>query len=240
MANNTVQLFEPEHLAEIAAAIGAGRPLLCPVCGVPLMVLNVNAGKHALPIEWLVGCTRCLRKVLAKDIKLPSETADAPPAQPPVLPPEAGHLTVLVVDDNPDFRLGVRHVLEALGYGVFEARDGDEALRLLRSNQITVLVVDVFMERMSGIELLRQLRAQRGARPRIVLVTGATHLGDDFAGTMGTLFDADAVLIKPFTTVQLLGALKGDLPAQVMRNSGPSSRAPQEPSREPGEAKSKT
>jgi CheY-like chemotaxis protein len=132
----------------------------------------------------------------------------------------AARPTVLVVDDQPDFRLSMRLLLETLGYLVLEAKDGAEALALLQSTPVSILLVDVFMERMSGLELLRQLRAQRGPNPRVVLVTGAAHLGDHFTAAMGVLFDAKAVLLKPFTTEQLISALKGDPPAQVARAAG--------------------
>jgi CheY-like chemotaxis protein len=227
----TPQPFQPEHLAQIAEAFAAGRPLLCPVCNVPLMALNVNQGKQHLAIEWLVGCARCRRTVFAKDIA-PRQATRAAPDEKIVGPPaQEGRPTVLVVDDQPDFRLSMRQLLEALGYWVLEAKEGAEAYALLQSIPVSILLVDVFMERMSGIELLRQLRLQPGPKPRIVLVTGAAHLGDNFTGAMGVLFDADAVLLKPFTADQLIAALKGDLPDQVTRNSGPA--APPHPDTRP-------
>ena len=76
--------------------------------------------------------------------------------------------TILIVDDEPSnvTLLSVR--LRALGYGLIEAADGVEALQVLRSQSVDLVLSDVMMPNIDGFELLRQIRSDSnlaGARP---------------------------------------------------------------------------
>lgn len=72
-----------------------------------------------------------------------------------VSPDRAG--CVLVLDDEPDARVLVKLVLEPLGYTVCGTPDGEEALRLLEENDVSVALVDLLMPGMSGREFLERL-----------------------------------------------------------------------------------
>ncbi|MBI4499677.1 MAG: response regulator [Gemmatimonadetes bacterium] len=115
--------------------------------------------------------------------------------------------TVLVVDDEADFRSAVRDLLGLHGFQVAEASNGVEALRVLAQERVAILMTDLFMPRMDGIELLRQVRKNREHLPGIIAVTGETHLGKQTTVAAASLLGAHVVLIKPFTTDQLLGAI---------------------------------
>lgn len=83
---------------------------------------------------------------------------------------------ILVVDDYADARGAVRDALEAQGYGVLEARHGQEALNLLVSNAphtIELILLDLQMPIMDGWQLLRLLRSYVGLRQIPVLVVSA-------------------------------------------------------------------
>ena len=79
--------------------------------------------------------------------------------------------SVLVVDDEEVFRTRLARALENRGYEVSCAADGDEALRLARTDSPEYAVVDLRMPKMSGLELVRALRAL-DATTRIVVLTG--------------------------------------------------------------------
>jgi len=66
--------------------------------------------------------------------------------------------TVLVVDDQPGLRQMVRFALQLEGFVVIEAEDGVQALNLLHSQQVSVLVTDWMMPNMDGLELIRAVR----------------------------------------------------------------------------------
>jgi CheY-like chemotaxis protein/anti-sigma regulatory factor (Ser/Thr protein kinase) len=76
----------------------------------------------------------------------------------------------LVVDDDSATRHVLRSVLESAGYATDVARDGVEGLKALRSEQFDLLLLDVWMPRMNGLELLAKLRTRK-ARPRVVVMT---------------------------------------------------------------------
>jgi CheY-like chemotaxis protein len=67
-------------------------------------------------------------------------------------------MTVLVVDDEPTFRLVVREFLMAEGYDVLTAENGDEALRKLAVIQPDIIISDVYMPVMDGVRLHRSVR----------------------------------------------------------------------------------
>jgi DNA-binding response OmpR family regulator len=109
---------------------------------------------------------------------------------------------VLVVEDDSDCRDEVRVVLQNAGFGVLEAEDGEEALGLLLSGQTpepTVIVLDMWLPRMTGQELLRVLRNYHRLARIPVIVTSASHSFADYAvvraaGWLPKPFDAETLL----------------------------------------------
>jgi twitching motility two-component system response regulator PilH len=80
---------------------------------------------------------------------------------------------VLVVDDDPDVRLFSLAVLEEHGYLGLEAENGDEGLRLIRSEKPDLVVLDVMMPRQSGIQLYRELTTRPAYQHvKVLLMTG--------------------------------------------------------------------
>jgi CheY-like chemotaxis protein/anti-sigma regulatory factor (Ser/Thr protein kinase) len=78
--------------------------------------------------------------------------------------------TVLVVDDDRTIRHVLSKVLTGAGFRTKVAKDGEEALTMLRSHRFDLLLLDVWMPRMNGLELLVKLRSRK-ARPRVVVMT---------------------------------------------------------------------
>jgi len=79
--------------------------------------------------------------------------------------------TILVVDDDNATRHVLRTVLANAGYATSVAEDGVEALELLRSTPFDLLLLDVWMPRMNGLDLLAELRAIDISRPRVIVMT---------------------------------------------------------------------
>jgi len=77
---------------------------------------------------------------------------------------------VLVVDDDPAVRYTLREILESARLEVLEAGDGAEALARLEATPCALVVTDLRMPRMDGMELLRRLAA-RAPAPRVVVIT---------------------------------------------------------------------
>jgi CheY-like chemotaxis protein len=78
---------------------------------------------------------------------------------------------VLVVDDDADWREFLKLCLEDLGYEAVEAADGQEALESLSRNRYKVVLLDLNMPGMSGLEVVE--RMPRNTKPRIVFLTSA-------------------------------------------------------------------
>ena len=106
--------------------------------------------------------------------------------------------TCLVVDDSRVIRKVARRIIEDMGFEVAEAGDGQEALAWCRSSMPDAILLDWQMPVMTGIDFLRQLRAERGGdRPRVVFCTV-----ENDAGSIREAIEAGAAeyIMKPFDT----------------------------------------
>jgi len=83
-----------------------------------------------------------------------------------------GH-TILVVDDQDETLLSLRSLLEREGYRVLTVSSGDDALTILKKNDVHLLLVDYFMPRMNGAQLVREIRAF-DPYVQIILQTGCS------------------------------------------------------------------
>ena len=103
--------------------------------------------------------------------------------------------TVLVVDDEPDVRFMLCRVFERAGHKVIASGNGDAALQAVKLSRPDLVVTDIIMPVMDGVELIRRLRADPDtAAIPILSVSGDWHLA----------VDADAVLAKPHQWPDLL------------------------------------
>ena len=111
--------------------------------------------------------------------------------------------TVLVVDDDPKIRAVLGRGLQFEGYSVQLAADGAEALRFARTQPPDVIVLDVMLPDMDGIEVCRRLR--RGLTSPILMLTARDALPDRVAGLDS---GADDYLVKPFQFDELVARLR--------------------------------
>lgn len=113
-------------------------------------------------------------------------------------------LRILIVDDEPPIRRFLKTALSAQDYRVEEAADGEAALDFLKRNRIDLMVLDLGLPGMDGIEVLRRLRAQGLAMPVIILSSR-----DDEAGKVAALdLGADDYVSKPFGVEELSARIR--------------------------------
>jgi CheY-like chemotaxis protein len=110
---------------------------------------------------------------------------------------------VVVIDDQEPIRRIVRRALEQAGHQVLDAEDGELGLQLLERHPVDVVVSDIFMPGMDGIQMLRQIRKQFPAVKVIVMS------GGDSSGMLDLRRDAELLgavksLSKPFTTHEIV------------------------------------
>jgi len=118
--------------------------------------------------------------------------------------------TILIVDDEPPILDLVRFTLEDADVRVEEASDGAEALVLARRLKPDLILLDVHMPKLGGLEVCRQLRADVAfAATRIVMLTAA---GQEADRARGREAGADEYLTKPFSPLALLALVEALVP----------------------------
>lgn len=112
---------------------------------------------------------------------------------------------ILTADDSPSVRQMVTFCLQRGGYSVLEARDGVEALEKMEANSIHMLVTDLNMPGLDGIELIRKVRALPQYRyiPIVMLTTESQAQKREAGRAAG----ATGWVVKPFTSEQLLSVI---------------------------------
>jgi two-component system KDP operon response regulator KdpE len=113
-------------------------------------------------------------------------------------------LRVLVVDDEPPIRRFLRTSLHAQGYEIVEAEDGTKALEEMRRHPPDLLVLDLGLPKVDGLEIIRQIRGSGATTPIIVLSSRADEAGKVEALDLG----ADDYVTKPFGMDELLARIR--------------------------------
>lgn len=121
---------------------------------------------------------------------------------------KVSHPSILIIDDDPQVLDFMQHVLEAAGYIVLPARNGREALGILQMTSPTLVITDLFMPELDGLEVTLTLHRESPAT-RIIVFTGAPPQLDylDVAKTFG----AHQTLRKPLNATDLLYAVRHEL-----------------------------
>jgi two-component system, OmpR family, KDP operon response regulator KdpE len=130
---------------------------------------------------------------------------------------KASSLKVLVVDDEPAIRRFLRTSLSSQGYQVTEAENGARALDMLRRNPPDILVLDLGLPDINGLDIIDQLRGQGWALPIIVLSSRTDETGKVDALDRG----ADDYVTKPFGIDELLARLRTALRHRLQQEGEP-------------------
>ena len=118
--------------------------------------------------------------------------------------------TILICDDQASLRELVRGVLEIGPYDLHEARDGQEAVEAVERLQPDLILLDLMMPVMNGLEVLERVRAMEGgAEIPVVVLTASTRTADRDAVER---IDGAQLLVKPFSPMRLLELVEQILP----------------------------
>jgi DNA-binding NtrC family response regulator len=101
---------------------------------------------------------------------------------------------VLLVDDEPNVRRSLARVLMSVGFDVMTAEDGQAALALLEAGTVDVMLVDMLMPRMGGMDLLNRVKAQH-PEVEVIMMTAFANVDDAVAAVKNGAYD---FLTKPF------------------------------------------
>jgi len=113
---------------------------------------------------------------------------------------------ILVCDDDKDIVEAIDIYLTQEGYEVLKAYDGDEAIRVLKSNEVDLLIMDVMMPRLDGIRATLKIR-ENMSLPIIIL----SAKSEDADKILGLNIGADDYMTKPFNPLELVARVKSQL-----------------------------
>ncbi len=118
---------------------------------------------------------------------------------------------ILIVEDDPSSRKLVRDVLQAKGYATLECETGEEGVRLAKAKHPALVLMDIQLPRMSGIEALQKLRADPDTRAIPVIAVTASVMSDQQHSVIEAGFDAFER--KPISIAALLEKVRRFLAA---------------------------
>jgi DNA-binding response OmpR family regulator len=119
--------------------------------------------------------------------------------------PEASKGTVLVVDDEPTIVEIVARYMERAGFETYQAADGPEALRLAELHHPDLVVLDLMLPGIDGIEVMRRLHERPGDPVAVVLLTAR---GEESDRLIGLRRGADDYVVKPFSPAELVARVE--------------------------------
>jgi len=108
---------------------------------------------------------------------------------------------VLIADDEPNILISLEFLMKREGHQVLLARDGDEALALIRSERPALVLLDVMMPKRNGFEVCQAVRADEALAGVKILMLTAKGRDTDVAQGLGV--GADGYMTKPFSTQEL-------------------------------------
>jgi DNA-binding response OmpR family regulator len=122
---------------------------------------------------------------------------------------------ILIVEDEPDMVLGLKDNFEFEGYDVLTAADGATGLERARAEKPDLLLLDIMLPKLSGLEVCKTLRAEGFQSPIVML----TARGQEIDKVVGLELGADDYVTKPFSIRELLARVRA-----VLRRTEPSKR----------------
>lgn len=125
---------------------------------------------------------------------------------------------ILICDDERDIVSALKIYLSGEGYNLFEAYNGAEALEILRSNKIHLVILDIMMPGVDGLAALSEMRSFTNV-PVIFL----TAKSEDVDKIVGLNLGADDYVTKPFNPIELMARVKSHIRRYVMLGSLPES-----------------
>ena len=115
-------------------------------------------------------------------------------------------MNILVCDDDKEIAGAIEIYLRNEGYTVFKAYDGAEALNIVRNKQLHLIIMDVMMPKMDGVQATMKIREERNI-PIIML----SAKSEDYDKITGLNVGADDYITKPFNPLELIARVKSQL-----------------------------
>ena len=120
-------------------------------------------------------------------------------------------IRILVVEDDPAISTGLKASLETEGYKILVVNDGEEGLNAAMNENPTLILLDIMLPSMSGLEICMKLR-NKGVVTPIIMLTARTEEADKL---LGFELGADDYVTKPFSMKELLARIKAILKRRV-------------------------
>lgn len=114
--------------------------------------------------------------------------------------------TILIVDDEKEIRNLIGIYLENEGYNIIKASDGNEAIKILKNQEVHLIILDVMMPNMDGMETCMKIRENKNM-PIIML----SAKSEDIDKIMGLTTGADDYITKPFNPLELIARVKSQI-----------------------------
>ncbi|MDP2957868.1 MAG: response regulator [Longimicrobiales bacterium] len=115
--------------------------------------------------------------------------------------------SILIIDDHPEILRVLRKVLEGAGHTVTEAPDGKTALRWFAGKPTDLVLTDIYMPEMDGLEFIMRVR-EAFPETRVIAMSGGGFLGKDQILKAAAILGARQILEKPFTSEGVLEAVE--------------------------------
>lgn len=109
---------------------------------------------------------------------------------------------ILIADDEPNILVSLEYLMKREGFEVLLARDGQEAMDLLRQERPRLLLLDVMMPKKTGFEVCQEVRADESVKDTLILML--TAKGRETDVVKGLALGANAYMTKPFSTRELV------------------------------------
>jgi DNA-binding response OmpR family regulator len=116
---------------------------------------------------------------------------------------------ILLAEDGEITREALTLLLRHAGHKVVAARDGAEAEDLLRTGQIDLCLLDIWMPKVSGLDVLKNMRGRDDVRPVILMSGGGPGATLEQASALADAYAASQMIFKPFEDDELLSAIDG-------------------------------
>ncbi len=115
--------------------------------------------------------------------------------------------TILVVDDAPMIRELLKSVLEAEGYNILEAADGEEAIRLCQDKDVDLSIVDIFLPKKGGLQVMGEL-IKADSSHKFIAISGGEAFNPEAIVELAKVFDVVDTFTKPIDTRKLVETVK--------------------------------
>ena len=128
-------------------------------------------------------------------------------------------MNILIVDDNENSRIILKRILEAEGWSVEMAVNGEEALRMARFSPPEMIISDILMPEMDGFQLCRKVRADSGLSKTPFVFYTATYT-DERDKELALALGANGYMVKPTDPAEFIGTIKNVLGDAKVRKTG--------------------